>query len=77
VTKAQILAANFGGRWTYDGMASWHCDDEKRFVSRCSRGVDQFDDPLPGCDYVLYGDGRPHYINDLMQYGKGVSLCKL
>ena len=59
MTKAKLLGKHLGGIWTYDGCTSWHCDDGRRSVRRCSPGVDQFDDPLPGCAYWLYGDGAP------------------
>lgn len=47
MTKAKMLGKRFGGVWTYRGMKTWECEDG-RLVVGCSRGVDQFDNPLPG-----------------------------
>lgn len=72
-SRAKQLGKALGGKWTYDGRCSWWCDDKKRHVVRTSLGVDQFDDPLPGCAYYLYGDGSPRRAEAYMQSG-GTSL---
>jgi hypothetical protein len=59
MSVAKNLAKHLGGKWTYDGRASWWCDDEKRSVSRCSAGVDEFENPLGPAEFWLYGDGTP------------------
>jgi hypothetical protein len=58
MTKVKILAKHFGGNWTYRGMSCWECVDG-RIVQGCSRGVDQFDNPLPGGPvwYLYPADG--------------------
>lgn len=59
-SKSKNLAKHLGGKWMYDGVATWYCDDMLRNVSRCSPGVDQFDNPLPGKQYWLYkSSGTP------------------
>lgn len=55
----QNLTKHLGGKWTYHAPATWSCDDGKRMVVKCSPGVDQFDDPIPGAHWYLYGDGQP------------------
>lgn len=52
------LGRLLGGKWEYRYF-SWHCDDGKRTVSRCSAGVDEFDNDLGPAQYWLYGDGAP------------------
>lgn len=65
-SKAKQLGETFGGHWTYDGMASWWCDDEKRHVSRVhTGGLDMSGEPMPGFGYYLYGDGAPKMITFL------------
>lgn len=55
MTKVKILAKALGGTWNYCGMCRWECDDG-RAVQGFSRGVDQFDNPLPGGPiWNLYG----------------------
>ena len=59
-SKAKQLAKTFGGQWTYNGLATWYCDDGKRHVSRCAASCDEAD-RFP-CEYWLYGDGMPYRI---------------
>lgn len=47
MTKVKRLEKLLGGHWKYVGMLRWECDDG-RSVQGCSRGVDEFDNPLPG-----------------------------
>lgn len=56
---AKRLGKSLGGRWTYDGMVTWWCDDDKRSVSRCGQLIDpEFSDETRR-EYWLYGDGTP------------------
>lgn len=71
MSKAKQLAKALGGKWTYDGMSSWHRDCGTMHVSRCSPGTDQFGDPLPGSEYWLYGDGAPRRAEIHLEIGKG------
>lgn len=69
MTKSQQLASQYGGQWTYDGVAHWHCDDKRRHVSRCSQMFD--DEGTYGSEYWLYEkDKSPvrvnFYLTDLM-----------
>lgn len=62
-----------GGKWTYVGNSTWMCDDEKRMVCRCSPGVDEFDNPLPGpSPWYIYGDGPSRRAEQYVQ--RSVSL---
>lgn len=61
MTKAKILSKNYGGVWTYNGLTSWFCDDEKRHVARTCSSCDE-DDRWPP-NYWLYGDGSPQLVN--------------
>ena len=36
INKSKYLREHFGGNWKYDGMATWWCDDNKRWVSKTS-----------------------------------------
>lgn len=50
------LSKALGGKWTYSpACGTWFCDDDKRHVSRVSAGIDWEGEPLPGCEYWLYG----------------------
>ena len=57
-SKASRLAKALGGEWTYDGRASWWCNDGKRHVSRCSAGVDEYDNEVGPAQYWLYEKGK-------------------
>jgi hypothetical protein len=63
---AKHLAKNLGGKWTYDQMCSWRCDDGERRVSRYSAGVDEFDNEVGPPQYWLYGDGAPRRAEPYM-----------
>ena len=52
-SKVKLLEKALGGKWTYDGHCSWNCDDG-RHVSRCSAGVDEWDNELGPAQYYLY-----------------------
>lgn len=39
-----------GGKWKYDNVTCWFCDDGRRFIARTTAG------------YYLYGDGTPKRI---------------
>ena len=45
MSKAKNLGLNLGGKWKYDGVYGWWCDDGVRHVIRCSAGVDEWDNP--------------------------------
>ncbi len=61
-SKSHRLHQLFGGKWIYDYRCSWWCDDDKRHVSRCSAGVDEFDNEIGPPEYWLYGDGEPKRV---------------
>jgi hypothetical protein len=55
------IRRTLGGKWKYDGTCSWWCQDG-RHVTRCSAGVDEWDNPLGPAEYWLYhpkGSGNP------------------
>lgn len=60
MSKSKFLAAKYGGKWTYDRVATWHCDDGKRSVSRCCATYD--DEGLCPPQYWLYGSGQPELV---------------
>lgn len=60
MTKSKYLANKYGGKWEYDHVAGWWCDDGKRAVSRCSASFDA-EGELPS-EYWLYGDGTPERV---------------
>ena len=53
------LAKHLGGKWTYDGVATWWCDDDKRSVARCGQLIDPEWSDDTRREYWLYGDGTP------------------
>lgn len=53
------LAKSLGGKWKYDGMASWWCDDQVRSVSRCGHLINPEYSDETAREYWLYGDGTP------------------
>jgi len=57
-SKAANLDKTLGGKWKYDGVTTWYCDDGLRRVSRCSAGVDEFDNELGPAQYWLYEEGK-------------------
>jgi hypothetical protein len=62
-SKAKQLSDKFGGKWKYDGIATWWCDDEKRHVSRvCNNFYDDFETTPLLKEYILYGDGTPRHV---------------
>jgi hypothetical protein len=56
MSKVKLLEKCLGGKWAYDGHCSWNSDDGKH-VSRCSAGVDEWDNELGPAQYFLY-DGK-------------------
>lgn len=59
LSKVKQIEAVYGGKWKYDGWCTWNCDDGKRYVVRCSPGVDQWDNEDGPSQYWLYGDEHP------------------
>jgi hypothetical protein len=58
INKTKYLNDNYGGKWKYDGICTWICDDCTRTVSRvASCTCDYVCGHSP--DYWLYGDGTP------------------
>ena len=57
-----ILSNIYGGKWRYDSMATWICDDNKRTVSRVKSCDCDSDCYCPNY-YYLYGDGIPVKVN--------------
>jgi hypothetical protein len=53
------LNKTLGGKWTYDGRATWWCDDNKRSVSRCGQLIDPEWSEDTRREYWLYGNGTP------------------
>ena len=68
-SKAKILAKALGGKWKYDGVTSWWCDDNKRHVSRCAAGHED-DGWAPS--YYLYITNEPAKV--LFWKDNGISL---
>lgn len=62
ISKSKFLAEKYGGKWKFDGMACWWCDDGKRHVARTASCC--CDDENCGCpsQYWLYGDGTPEMV---------------
>lgn len=56
------------------GYGSWWCDDKKRHVSRCSSGVDEFDNPLGPPQYYLYCKDKPGAVRVYFIIGRFISL---
>lgn len=56
---AKWLAKNKGGKWTYDGHATWWCDDGVRHMSRVAMSMDEND---PRYGYHLYGGDNPGWV---------------
>jgi hypothetical protein len=58
---AKQLSKTLGGKWTYDGMATWWCNDMIRSVSRCGQLIDPEWSDETRREYWLYGhgDGTP------------------
>lgn len=77
------LAHLFGGTWTYDGVCTWHRNDDKYYVARTSSGVDEFDNPLGPGYLCLYGVDQPPQNVDLLvkghdhYHGFDTDRCKL
>ena len=63
MTKTKYLEEHFGGKWEYDHICSWWCDDDKRHVTRTASCM--CDDPCwHPARYFLYGDGDPVEIEE-------------
>jgi hypothetical protein len=69
MSKVKNLEKNLGGKWKYDGCASWWCDDGRRHVSRC---CNMFDDEDTGSSqYWLYEEGEaPKPAEEFLYKGK-------
>lgn len=61
-SKAAYLSNKYGGKWKYDGVATWYCDDKKRSVSRTANMLYDGNDNYGDTDYYLYGDGETRRI---------------
>jgi hypothetical protein len=61
-SKVKILARELGGKWKYDNICGWHCDDGIRSVYRRSAGVDEWDNEVGPPQYWLYGNEAPRLI---------------
>ena len=59
MSKAKALSKALGGRWKYDGMTAWWCDDGRRHVARVCAGVDEFDHDVGPPQYWLYEKDNP------------------
>lgn len=70
VSKAKQLAKTLGGKWKYDGVGAWWCDDKKRHVARVA-GCSCDDECEHPPRYYLYGDGIPKMIRF---YGTEIKL---
>ena len=54
LNKTKYLEEHFGGKWKYDHVCSWWCDDDKRNVTRTSSCMCEDPCKCP-CRYLLYG----------------------
>ncbi len=62
---SKYLSKQFGGKWTYDHICSWWCNDDKRNVNRVSSCIcDDVCDHTPY--YYLYGDVTPKLLHKLV-----------
>lgn len=61
-TKAARLSKTYGGKWTYDNICTWHCDDGKRYVVRTAPCPQENGERYGPPDYILYGDGPPRNV---------------
>lgn len=61
INKTKYLEKHFGGKWKYDGVTSWWCNDDKRHVARTASYMG--DDKWGPCRYFLYGEDIPIEIN--------------
>lgn len=72
---AKTLSKTLGGKWTYDGVCSWVCDDGERQVTRTHCGA--FDHQGEAIDgpphYWLYGFGLPQRAEQYM-FGERKSI---
>ncbi|MHA2279906.1 MAG: hypothetical protein ACXAC5_03390 [Promethearchaeota archaeon] len=63
MNKTKYLEKHFGGKWKYDGVTSWWCDDGKRHVSRTASCMcDDICNHPPR--YFLYGKDEVREIHD-------------
>ena len=71
VNKSKLLSQALGGKWKYDGISCWWCDDDKRHVARTSSCSCDDTCNHPAI-YYLYGNGVPKIIcwNDLCEINK-------
>jgi hypothetical protein len=63
ISKTKYLEKHFGGKWEYDHVTSWWCDDGKRHVSRTATCTC---DDLCKCPvrYFLYGEEKAKEIEE-------------
>lgn len=52
----QSITERFGGKWWYQGMGHWECDDGVRYVNRVASI--HADEDSPGSFCLYYRDGR-------------------
>ncbi len=62
INKTKYLEKHFGGKWKYDHVGSWWCDDDKRRVSRTASCTCDDVCRCP-CRYFLYSRDIPIEIN--------------
>ena len=70
-SAAAGLGKALGGRWTYDGVTTWRCDDGVRSVARCLPSGCFYEGHDGECghapEYWLYGDGTPRRAEGWMR----------
>lgn len=65
VNITQWLNKHEGGKWKYDGHATWWCDDGERHLSRVAM---DFTDEDCWTGYHLYGGKNPRWIYSFTDY---------
>lgn len=68
-TFSQRLSNAFGGKWKYDSVSRWFCDDGSRHVGRTCHVSD--DEYAPARYVLYYGNAKdlPHDVTSLKRYG--------
>ena len=61
-SRSQALSKMYGGKWKYDGMATWNCDDGVRSVVRTCGCSGDSDRCTCLTNYYLYGAGNAEAV---------------
>lgn len=57
------LNEKYGGKWVYDGKASWWCDDGERHVSRVANGRDMEGEYTEAWSLCLYSKDKAEWLS--------------